>query len=105
MTVIVPGANSTLAEGNHLVHVFDGDHRIARFPEEDAGIVPKVNHRVAHDLEALFPPAPHDVGFLVVRGELRRRKAHHLLEGPREVALIRNARLPGNFRERRLGNR
>ena len=57
-----------LLQLEHLLHVFYRNHRIACLPEQDAGIVPVVNHRIAHDFEPLVPLPAHGVALFVTRG-------------------------------------
>src|ERR1035437_2985180 len=57
-----------LAQGHHLLDVFDGDHGVARFPKKDAGMVAKVNHGIARHFQPLFPLTPDGIPFLVASG-------------------------------------
>ncbi len=41
------------------------DDRVAGLPEQDAGVVAEVDHRVAHHLDALVPLASRDLALLV----------------------------------------
>ena len=57
-----------LAQGQHLLHVFHRDHRVASLPKQNAGTVAEVNHGVAHHFQTLLPLPAFHVPFLVASG-------------------------------------
>ena len=57
-----------LAQLHHLRHLLGRDDGIARLPKKDAGIVAKVDHRIAHYFHALVPLPAKDVALLVSCG-------------------------------------
>ena len=56
-----------VAESFHLGHVSFGNGFVAGFVKNDARVIAVVDDRVAHQLNALLPPAAIDILFRIAR--------------------------------------
>ena len=54
-----------LAQIDHLLHLVGRNHGVPCLPEEDAGVVAKVDDGIAHHLDALVPLASRDISLAV----------------------------------------